>query len=77
MFRYEKRVRKANAALAELASVKKGTESLQAELKEVRGKVASLEEDVTANDALMGKYKAAQADLVAETKGLESEVEKK
>ena len=40
---------------SELASVKKGTESLQAELKEVSGKVTSLEEDVAAKDALLGK----------------------
>ena len=77
VYRYERRLRKTNAALAELASVKKGTESLQAELKEVGGKLASLEEDVAANDALLGKYKAAQADLVVKTKALEADVEKK
>lgn len=32
VYRYERRLRKANVALVELASVKKGTESLQAEL---------------------------------------------
>ena len=77
MYRYERRLRKANAALAELASAKKGTESLQAELQEMSGKVTSLEEDVATKDALLGKYKAAQADLVAKTKGLEAEVGKK
>ena len=77
VYRYERHLRKASAALAELASVKKGTESLQAELKEVGGKLASLEEDVAANDALLGKYKAAQADLVVKTKALEADVEKK
>ena len=62
VYRYERRLRKANATFAEL---------------EVGDKVASLEEDVAAKDALLAKYKAAQADVVAKTKGLESEVEKK
>ena len=57
--------------------MKKGTESLQAELKEVGGKVTSLEEDVAAKDALLAKYKAAQANLVAKAKGLEAEVARK
>ena len=56
---------------------KRGTESLQTELKEVEDKVVSLEEDVAAKDALLEKYQTAQADLVAKTKALEAKVEKK
>ena len=65
------------ASLDELDTVKKETESLQVELREVGGKVTSLEEDFAAKDALLAKYKATQADLVAKAKGLEAEVVRK
>ena len=39
-------------------------------------KVSCLEDDVTAKDALLGKYKATHPELVVKTKALEADVEK-